>query len=82
MPTYGEIFKEACECETPEDVERFMKKRVQAYRDAGDTASEEKIRAAIRYDLGYMTGYYSDETAEKIKRMFSAPHPGHAKFMR
>ena len=77
--TYGEQFESALRCETPAEAELWMEQEVRHYVEHHNTSPLQAIDI-IKYNLGYMAGYYSNETAEKIKRLFSAPHPGYSAF--
>ena len=37
--------------------------------------TREEAEAITRSNLGYWTGYCSDATAERVKRLFHSPHP-------
>lgn len=76
MPTYREQFESALKCETKEEAEHWMKTEVERYMRLfpGIHTRRETINM-IKQNLGYMAGYYDDETAKKIHRLFGAVHP-------
>lgn len=73
-PTYGEQFESALKCETLAEAEYWMEREVKRYVESYGQTPTEAMRV-IKINLGYMAGYYSTATAEKIERMFNAPHP-------
>jgi hypothetical protein len=79
MKSYGEQFKSALSCQTREEAEQWMENEVCDYVEIFQMSPEEAIKI-IKTNLGYMAGYYSSDTAEKIKDLFSADHPGYGAF--
>lgn len=72
--TYSQQFKAALACETNEQAEVWMEKEVEHYVEHHGKTPTEAI-AIIKSNIGYMAGYYDDETARKIHRLFNAVHP-------
>lgn len=65
LRTFGEVFTAALKVKDREEAERFL----DAYVRSGVT------REVALANLGYMAGYYSDEEAAFIRKMFGAKHP-------
>lgn len=77
--TYGEQMKEALKCETVEQANAFVAKEIKRYRvdfpkECGHQ-TDDQIHEIITSNLGYMAGYYSDDVAVKIRKLFGATHP-------
>ena len=72
--TFGEQFKSALKCKTPQDAEMWIEKEVEHFVTYHGKSPEEAV-AHIKSNLGYMAGYYSDEVAKTIHRLFNAVHP-------
>jgi hypothetical protein len=79
MKTYGEQFESALKCQTREEAEHWMETEVTQYIEQYGGTPEEAI-GIIKHNLGYMAGYYSSDTADKIRNLFSANHPGYSAF--
>jgi len=58
----GEIMEAIIAIDTKKEAAKFMK----AYGDVSAHAKE---------NIGYMTGYFNNETASRIKELFLVPHP-------
>ncbi len=65
--------------ETREEAEHWLETEVDSYiKEFGGTPEE--VVKLIQHNLGYMAGYHSDETAKKMRDLFSARHPGFGGF--
>jgi len=62
LVTYGDIMDAILACETPEEMRACM----DAYRAENPHADG---------SIGYMTGYYDNETAKRVKRWLGVRHP-------
>lgn len=72
--TYREQFEVAINCKNRAEADAFMAKEVRRYWDTWQIAAE-KAHDTILQNLGYMAGYYDDDTAQKIHDLFGAKHP-------
>lgn len=72
--TYQEQFDSAMKCETEAEAKKWMAAEIVYHMNMTGNGHEE-ARRIILVNLGYMAGYYSHETAQKINRLFGAVHP-------
>ena len=83
--TYGECLRPACEeIETVEDAAQYFRDYVRFIQDAideengtaggvnknGNTAEE-----IAKINIGYFAGYYSNDTAARVNKLFDTTHP-------
>ena len=72
--SYREQFDSALACNTKEEAELWMEKEVDYYvKKYGESPTE--AASIIKTNLGYMAGYYDDDSAKKIHHLFNAVHP-------
>ena len=67
-------YSDAMEARTQEKADEILEQLVQWHmNDNGD--SREKAEKIQRTNLGYFAGYYSNETRERVERLFRCVHP-------
>jgi hypothetical protein len=72
--TYKALATRAMLVEDPEEAKKIFDELVQlSMSDYGKT--HEEAEASIKEHLGYMAGYYSHETRERVERLFDCEHP-------
>lgn len=72
--TIGEMYGPAMEIQTKEEADAYLESLVQwAMTRWGK--SREEATAAEKSNLGYYSGYYDNETAQRVMRLFDCAHP-------
>lgn len=71
--TIGEKYGPAMHIHTQEEADKYFEECVQHSMLFGN--SREKAIEIEKQNIGYYTGYYDDETAERAKRLFKCKHP-------
>lgn len=74
--TIGELYKPAMEIDNEADAQFYLGKLIERRmlpENGGYT--EEDARALELSNLGYYSGYYDNETFERVNRLFKAVHP-------
>lgn len=74
MKTYGEQFKSAIACKTKDDARIWLDEEIAQYQREYKMPAQE-AKKVILSNLGYMAGYYDQETATKVLELFGAAHP-------
>lgn len=72
--TIGETYDPAMKITDQTEADAFFEARVQDTMQRGN-CSREEAEAIERHNLGYYAGYMSEETRERVARLFKAPHP-------
>jgi len=76
ITTAGAVLHPAMEVETEEEANELLEKIVAYYSMHNvDKRSEEELRDLARYNIGYWTGYFSNETAQRVFKLFKTMHP-------
>ena len=71
--TVGERYAPAMEITDQVEADRYFDKLLEAQLEAG--VPREKAEKIERSNLGYFAGYYSNETRERVERLFRCAHP-------
>ena len=74
MNTYGEIYGPAMEITDQQEADEFFDSLVSGSMYAF-SMSREDTEALVRHNLGYIAGYYDNETRERVERLFKCEHP-------
>lgn len=77
--TYGDIYKPAMELETREQADEWWEAAHSSLVEHWDK-SEAEADEIISHNLGYWTGYYSDEVAERVFKLFEHRKVSHPIF--
>lgn len=73
MTTYGDKYRPAMAITTQSEADEYFEKLVQHLMSCGwDRIGAEGVE---RENLAYYAGYYSDETRERVERLFHGRHP-------
>lgn len=72
--TWGEWFESAIACKTEEDAKAWLDIEIKRHKKLYGN-SKRKALPLIHSNLGYMAGYYDQETASKVLALFGAAHP-------
>lgn|SRR6185437_1358082 len=73
--TWGEIYGPAMDVQTEAEAEAYLARIISLMRRKDQNLSEEGARYTALSNVGYWTGYCSDETAERVKRLYHTTHP-------
>jgi len=71
--TWGEWFASALACKTEEDAQVWLKIEIKRHKKLYGNSKTTAL-PLIKSNLGYMAGYYDNETANKILMLFGAAH--------
>jgi hypothetical protein len=72
--TYGQQMDEALACKTKEEATAWLEKEIAGH--VGEyQQSPEDARKVILSNIGYMTGYYGQDVADRMFDLFGAVHP-------
>lgn len=72
--TLGDCYHPAMKCQTQEEADAWFEALVE--RDIRvHGLSREKAEAQERSNIGYFSGYYDNETAQRVFRLFRCAHP-------
>lgn len=72
--TIGEKYRPAMKITNQEEADDYFEDCVQHTMDNFDKTRAE-AEEVERSNLGYWAGYYSDETRERVERLFKCAHP-------
>lgn len=75
MRTLGHTLKSALKCNTKEEAELWFETEVKLFVYNTGKPPEEAFEI-IRHNLGYLTGYTSEENAKKICKLFKVKRSG------
>ena len=64
----------AMEMETQEEADAYLEELVSMHIEETGHSREEALKI-LRSNLGYVAGYYSAETRERVERLFKCAHP-------
>lgn len=74
--TYGECLEPAMKITDPEDAAQYLKAYIQFQEKYMQEASGNHTAEEVcKINLGYFAGYYSEETRERVERLFMCSHP-------
>lgn len=73
--TMGEAMDAIVSCETEEEAGHVTELLVAACLYHDPELTEEKAREIALENVGYCTGYYDSETAERVFKLFKTKHP-------
>jgi len=76
--TYRECLGPAMEITDPEDARQYLQDYVaftQKHLDQNPRTDGLTAEDIAKANLGYYAGYYSNETRERVERLFSCSHP-------
>ena len=73
--TIAELYEPAMEIETQAEADAYLEKCVRHSLSDDPTQTRKQAEAIQRSNLGYYAGYYSDETRERVERLFRCSHP-------
>lgn len=77
--TYGEALDPAMNITDESDALQYLKQYVsfiQMQLDSGEASAEGKTAEEIaKINLGYYADYYSNETRQRIEKLFNCSHP-------
>lgn len=71
--TIGQVYGPAMEITTQADADAYFTVIVDHTMHFGK--SRDEAVAVVRENIGYYTGYYDRETADRVMRLFNASHP-------
>lgn len=77
-PTVGELLDPAMHITDPEDAKQYLAAYVKMIQKGLDkTPNSEGLTAEqiAKSNLGYFAGYYSNETCERVEKLFMCEHP-------
>lgn len=72
--TYGQTLGPAMEISNQKDADEYLEALIEYYMRDG-TKSKNECRELALNNLGYFAGYYDQETANRVKKLFGALHP-------
>ena len=72
--TVGEKYNPAMEITSQAEADEYFEACVEHQMDFGGKTRQE-AEVIERVNLGYYAGYYSDETRERVERLFRCQHP-------
>jgi len=73
VETAGELFNVANGVKSQAEADEFFEAYVLYCMEAGD--SREVAENKVRQNLGYVAGYYDDETRARIEKLYKCEHP-------
>lgn len=76
--TYGECLGPAMKITSEDDARQYLAAYtafIQRHLDAVPRPDGMTAEQIARANLGYYAGYYSDETRERVERLFGCSHP-------
>lgn len=73
--TLGEIYGPAMEITTADAARAYLKRITHHLHRHHPSKSLPECEQQARDNIGYWSGYYSDETASRALRLFQATHP-------
>ena len=74
--TYGDILEPAMKITDREDAQQYLKSYIDYIQADLDKEKKKDDAAQIaKHNLGYFAGYYSNETRERVEKLFSCEHP-------
>jgi hypothetical protein len=75
MMTDDDRYGPAMRAETQEEADRVFEVLVAEVLAEEPAFTRKKAEDVVRHNLGYQAGYYSDETRERVERLFRCAHP-------
>lgn len=76
--TYGECLGPAMEITDQQDADQYLADYVKFIQGSLDREPRDDNKTAeeiAKINLGYYAGYYSNETRERVERLFHCSHP-------
>ena len=76
--TYGDCLEPAMKITDKEDAEQYFESYVeyiQRFLDKNPREDNKTAEDIAKNNLGYFAGYYSNETRERVERLFLCEHP-------
>lgn len=77
--TYRESLAPAMEITEQEDADQYLAEYIKFQQRKRDERPEEKsahtAEQMCKINLGYYAGYYSNETRERVEKLFKCSHP-------
>lgn len=77
--TVGELYGPAMEITTKEAAQEYLQvivaHIVESLEEQGEPVSSEKATEIALSNLGYIAGYYDNETCQRVYELFGAEHP-------
>lgn len=73
--TLGEIYNPAMDVQTEAEAEAYLARIIRALQRAHPEMAEAEATECALSNVGYWTGYCSDATAERVKRLYHTTHP-------
>jgi hypothetical protein len=59
----------------PEDAKQYLEAMVDHCQKIAPEKTREECLAIQKANLGYFAGYYTDDTRERVERLFDCAHP-------
>lgn len=72
--TYGETLSPAMEVKTAEEAQSYADDLI-AWQVARHGLTPERARAVVLESIGYWSGYWDRQTAERVRALFKTTHP-------
>ena len=69
------LFEKAMTVTTAEEAGPLLEQLIEAAMKDITSMKYEEAKTLIKENLGYMAGYYSHETRERVERLFDCEHP-------
>ncbi len=73
--TIGELYGPAMEIQTQKEADAYFEKLVSQHLAGAPGHARDYAESVQRSNLGYYAGYYSDETRQRVERLFHCAHP-------
>jgi len=73
--TIGEKYGPAMEIRTKEEAAEYLMKCINHTMDCRPELSIDEARKIELENIGYYTGYYDPQTAERVYKLFKTEHP-------
>lgn len=77
-PTVGELLDPAMQITKQEDADQYLASYIKwIQKDLDKTPNKDGLTAEqiAKSNLGYYAGYYSNETRERVEKLFKCEHP-------
>lgn len=76
MKTYGQMMDEALHCDTREQADAWLEREADdMMREYPQQFTLDDAKKLIRINLGYMSGYYDMDVAQRVYELYDAEHP-------
>ena len=72
--TWGEVLRPAMKIKTQEKADEYLAEYV-AWIMKQSGVSRRKATETAKNNIGYWAGYYDDETARRVYKLFNCAHP-------